>query len=470
MARVLQTGFEFPGTGPNLGTGTNTGASWVTGSSISLLGLPVSSISSGSQIVKTGGTGFGAYSAAHRSLTDIGGSCYASVSGSDLTGIRASFDNGISEGVIGFAYKPNNSYGYGLYFGALNSSGQYIFTLRNHFGKFYLSTGQGYSAINQTTQESSTALIGSSSGSMDINVWSWVTIEFKIHPTSGYIRVYVNSLAGSSTPIINITNWSPGATIGAYRLSSTAYYVIDSKPFLIDDICINSKSISFASAAGSLSSGNTITGATSGATASVTYVENLDSTYGGSGMGRVTVSGITGTFSNGEIISNGSGWSATVRLAGGDFSGLDYNSGRMGETYLIGLSLSADRSIEMTGSDGNTVNNYQLLNEQLADDTTFTQALGVSTALDLYELDNITQNVSIISAISVNSRIKKAGDVNSAIPTIQLSGQSSYSIPIDITTALSYRKQHSIIDVNGISNEPFSKQNVNDLAVGLRFK
>ncbi len=221
---------------------------------------------------------------------------------------------------------------------------------------------------------------------------------------------------------------------------------------------------------GTLSSGNTITGATSGATASVTYVENLDSTYGGSGAGRVTVSGITGTFSDGETISNGSGWSATIRLAGGSFEGLDYNSGRMGETYLVGLSLSADRSVEMTGSDGNSVNNYLLLNEQLADDTTFTQALGVSTALDLYELENITQDVSIISAISINSRIKKAGDVNYAIPTIDIAGQKAYSTPIDITTALSYRKQHSVIDVNGLSNEPLSKQNVNDLAVGLRFK
>jgi len=470
MARVLQTGFEFPGTGPTVGTGSAIPASWVTAASMPSLGLPITAIGTAPTILKQGTSTTSTFPISHKSLTGIGGSCYALITGSNGSGITASMTNGISEGTIGFAHKPFTSTTDGLIFYALTSSGQQIFTLRYAYSKFYLVTGNATLSGTMTALDGAANLVGSYSGAPDSSVWSWITIEFKIHPTAGYIRVYVNSLGGSSTPIINVSTWAPGATIGAYKMSAVSYTIYGANAYAIDDLSVNSKSISFVSSTGTLSSGNTITGATSGATASVTYVENLDSTYGGSGAGRVTVSGITGTFSDGETISNGSGWSATIRLAGGSFEGLDYNSGRMGETYLVGLSLSADRSVEMTGSDGNSVNNYLLLNEQLADDTTFTQALGVSTALDLYELENITQDVSIISAISINSRIKKAGDVNYAIPTIDIAGQKAYSTPIDITTALSYRKQHSVIDVNGLSNEPLSKQNVNDLAVGLRFK
>jgi hypothetical protein len=470
MARVLQTGFEFPGTGPTVGTGTGIPASWVPAAILPSLGLPITATGTSVAVLKQGTSTTSTYPISHKSLTGIGGSCYAYIAGSNGSGITASMTNGISEGTIGFAYRPFSSATDGLIFYALTSSGQVIFTLRYANSKFYLSTGSGLLSGSLLSQDNAVNLVGSYTGAVDTSVWSWITIEFRIHPTAGYIRVYVNSLAGSSTPVINVSTWAPGATIGAYKMLSTSYTIYSGAAYCIDDLSVNSKSISFVSSTGTLSSGNTITGAGSGATASVTYVENLDSTYGGSGAGRVTVSRITGTFSDGETISNGSGWSATIRFAGGNFEGLDYNSGRMGETYLVGLSLSADRSVEMTGSDGNAVNNYLLLNEQLADDTTFTQALGVSTALDLYELEDITQDVSIISAISINSRIKKAGDVNYAIPTIDIAGQKAYYVPADITTALSYRKQHSVIDVNGLSNEPLSKQNVNDLAVGLRFK
>jgi hypothetical protein len=41
---------------------------------------------------------------------------------------------------------------------------------------------------------------------------------------------------------------------------------------------------------------------------------------------------------------------------------------------------------------------------------------------------------------------------------------------LDISTNLSYRKKHSIIEINQATNDPFSKQEVNDLAIGIRFK
>jgi hypothetical protein len=384
--------------------------------------------------------------------------------------MTVSMSNGIAEGTIGFAYKPFSSGATGgLNFTAVTSTGLGIFTLRNVFSKVYLFPGGGSYSTNEGTMAA--ASIANYAGNVDTSIWSWVSIEFKIHPTNGYIRVYINSIGGLSTPIINVSTWAAGATIGAYRMTGCTFMMYNSLAYYIDDVCVNSKSVSFVSSSGTLSAGNTITGGTSGATATVTYVENMDSTYGTAGAGRITITGITGTFTDGESISNGSGWSATIQLAGGDFDGLDYNSSTVGETYLIGLSLSGDRSVMMTGSDGDQVNNYLLLNEQLADDTTFVQAVGVDTALDLYELDDITQNISVISAISINTRIKKAGEINYAIPAVDIGGTTVYpSTPINITTNLSYAKKHTVIDINADQNQPFSKQNINDLAVGIRFK
>jgi len=462
MARVLQTGFEYPGTATVLGgtSGTTTVYAISGSANLILLGLPISSssIASSSYAAKTI-SGYTGGSPAHKSLSNLGGQAYLTIGGVSSTDIAFPLDNALSEGYVSFAYKPHVTNLAGLLLNFKNSSGTVLFNLRHTGGFFRLYSGNG-----------TTTLAGSSASlsSFDNSVWSWVSIEFKAYSTTGYIKIYVNSVGGTATPIIDYT-WTGG---GSNKVGAVSFgFLASGSEYMVDDLVINSKSISYTGSAGTLSAGNTITGAVSGATAIATYNESQDSTYGVSGAGRVTVSNITGHFQNGETISNGSGWSATVALAGGEFDGLDFNSAKPGETYIVGLSLSGDRTIQMTGSDGDATNNYALLNEQLADDTTYVQALGVTTALDLYELENLTQDISVVSAISLNSRLKKAGEINYAIPAIDLAGQTTYPVPpMDISTTLSYKKKHSVIDVNKNNNEPFSKQNINDLAIGIRFK
>jgi hypothetical protein len=464
MARVLQTGFEYPGTAGVMGgtSGTTTIYSITSSANMDLLGLPISTssiASTGAGIQKTISGYTGIYPP-HKSLSNLGGQAYLLVGGSGSTDINIPLDNALSEGCVAFAYKPYATNSQGLVLSFRSSSGAVLFNFRHTGSAFKLYYGA-------TTAAGS--LAGSvSAPSFDNSVWSWVVIDFKAYSTTGYIKIYINSVGGTTTPVIDYT-WTAG---GTNKVGSVSFgFNASGSEYLIDDLVINSKSISYTGSTGTLSAGNTITGASSGATALVTYNESQDSTYGVARAGRVTVSNITGQFSNGETISNGSGWSATIALAGGEFDGLDFNSTKPGETYIIGLSLSGDRTVEMTGSDGNSTNNYALLNEQLADDTTFVQALGVETALDLYELENLTQDISVVSAISLNSRLKKAGEINYAIPAIDLAGQTTYPAPpMDISTTLSYKKKHSVIDVNKNNNEPFSKQNINDLAIGIRFK
>ena len=125
----------------------------------------------------------------------------------------------------------------------------------------------------------------------------------------------------------------------------------------------------------------------------------------------------------------------------------------------------------MTGSDGNQVDNYLLLNKSVTNDSTYVQALGVSTALDLYDLENITQNITGITGISYTSRVKKAGDINTVIPAIKVGDTVQYSpSTIDITGNLSYAQKYRVIDVNSSTNEAFTKSQIDGAAVGLRFK
>jgi hypothetical protein len=457
MARILQTGFEFPGSGTAIASGTYVGLQSISAGNVPSLGIPVSS--SSNQLFKVPAGYSGSYTA-HKSVTGLGGSSYLIASGSSTTTTVGSSTVSIREGYFGFGYRQVNSAGVGIKLEAKDSSSLTLFGLYISGGNFQI-VNAGFAAS-----------VASTAVSFDTSIWSWVTCDFKIHPTDGYVKVYVNSISGNSVPLVQASiAW--GATNGIKNVSNFAFTAQNatSGVYLLDDFVVNSKSISFISSSGSIVSGNTITGATSGATAAVTAVENYDSTYGVANGGRLTIHSKTGTFVDGETISNGSGWSAEIQLAGGGEAGLDLNSAKPGETYLLGLSLSADRTVEMTGSDGNQTDNYALLNEQIADDTTYVEALGVSTAMDLYELEDITQNATVISAISVNTRLKKSGEINSAIPAINLNGTTQYSPSVlDISTNLSYRKKHSIIEINQATNDPFSKQEVNDSAIGIRFK
>ncbi len=185
MARVLQTGFEFPGTGPTVGTGSAIPASWVTAASMPSLGLPITAIGTAPTILKQGTSTTSTFPISHKSLTGIGGSCYALITGSNGSGIIASMTNGISEGTIGFAYRSTSSATDGLLFYAQTSSGQQIFTLRYAYSKFYLVTGNATLTGTMTALDGAANLVGSYSGAPDSSVWSWITIEFKIHPTAG---------------------------------------------------------------------------------------------------------------------------------------------------------------------------------------------------------------------------------------------------------------------------------------------
>jgi hypothetical protein len=91
--------------------------------------------------------------------------------------------------------------------------------------------------------------------------------------------------------------------------------------------------LQFSGATGQISAGNTITGATSGATATVTIAMLRSGTWTASGAGTLILSGVTGTFQNGENIQVGgvtkvvaaSASTAITRQPGGRLEFSNYN-------------------------------------------------------------------------------------------------------------------------------------------------
>ena len=473
MARIYQTGFELPGATPNSSLTTNSGTApgWI-GTNFTNAGMPGFNTSyssvSGFSVSNDGFAIIKSDSLSHKSVAGLGGSTWlrARYLNSAGAGRIAGFvlPYSIYDGYISFAVKPNldslNSFSFAPLYSAGNLTTSS--TMTTLAGGFEHSAGYMKGLAANRSALASPAPVALQ---LDSTVWHWVTFEFK---NGVGTKIYV-STAGSSAVLETTGLSSPvsGFAFYTYRVSGSNH------EYLIDDIVVHTPSVSFinCSSTSSLPSG-VITGSDSGATGTISNVEFSDSTYGVANAGRLIIYGVSGQFTDGEQISSAAGWTATVKLTGGGENGLDFNSGKPGQTYMLGLALNGDRSgsIEMTGSDGNQTDNYLLLNKSVLNDSTYVQAIGASTAMDLYDLSDISQSITGITGISMVTRVKKAGDINTLIPAIKIGDNVQYSNSIDITGNLSYAQKYKVIDINSSTNESFTKAQIDGAAVGLRFK
>jgi len=463
MARILQTGFEVP---PGL-TFSGTNLAWfnlngVTG--LNTLGLPVQfSQDSGSSSNYNHCTLTNpANSGSHKSVTGLGGSAVLQFGYQDRVGANFDLPFSAKEGFFSFAVKA-----VATFYDNIPADPGYSFKISLWNGGTLLAGGYQHSASNlHVTSSVVNGTLASPAPVplvLDTSIWHWVTLGWTETTTS----LWVNT-AGSS-PVLTYTGLTSGLNRIKIRMNGTA------QPFAIDDVVVHVPTISFENCS-SISSAPTgvITGSNSGATANITTVDFSDSVYGVANTGRLYVYGVTGTFQNGEQISNSDGsWTATIKFAGGGEGGLDINSGKPGETFIYSLSLTGDKAggIQMTGSDGNQVNNYALINEPLANDTTYVQAAGLDTALDLYTMSDLPSTIQSVTGISITTRAKKAGAIGKLIPAIDINNSVQYpGTPIDISTDYIYKKRFKVIDVNDVTNDLFTREQINNANIGLRFK
>lgn len=88
MARVFQTGFEFPGTGTLATSGTYIGHQYISAGYVPSLGLPIASSGNNVNKVPEGYTGT---HTSHKSITGLGGSSFLALYGAGTVTSLSSF-------------------------------------------------------------------------------------------------------------------------------------------------------------------------------------------------------------------------------------------------------------------------------------------------------------------------------------------------------------------------------------------
>jgi len=187
-----------------------------------------------------------------------------------------------------------------------------------------------------------------------INTWYLLEYEVFLHDTLGVFKVWVDDVL-----IIDFSGDTYNGTVDAGRLQLAG----DNTPHW-DDIAVNSITMRYdTEASGPFTVGETITGGTSGATADITILQDDGTT------GVLTLHGWDGTaFTDGETITGGtSSTTAQVDAPNAAFvNGFEPNSGRIGNEFIVAVPPNANgTNSALTGSDGNSTDNYLLVDERV---------------------------------------------------------------------------------------------------------
>ena len=214
--------------------------------------------------------------------------------------------------------------------------------------------------------------------------WYLAEAEIFVHDTLGVFKVWIDDVL-----IIDFSGDTLDGTTEMGKLilsgNDTPYW---------DDIAVNSITMRYdTEASGPFSLDETITGGTSGATADITILQDDGTT------GVLTLHGWDGTaFVDGETITGGtSSTTAKVDAPNAAYvNGFEPNSGRIGNEFIIAIAPNANGTTSgLTGSDGNSTDNYLLVDEI------------VSTA----------SPADYVDATAVNQKDTYKGDVSGSLPT-----------------------------------------------------
>jgi hypothetical protein len=277
-----------------------------------------------------------------------------------------------------------------------------------------------------------------------INVWYLLEFEVFLHDTLGVFKVWIDNEL-----IIDFSGDTYNGTVDAGKLQlggdNTPYY---------DDIAVNSITMRYdTEASGPFTLGETITGGTSGATADITILQDDGTT------GVLTLHGWDGTaFTDGETITGGaSSTTAQVDAPNVAFiNGFEPNSGRIGNEFITAIAPNANGTNSgLTGSDGNSTDNYLLVDERVTTGSpaTYVDAT-VAAQKDTYKYDvsgslpsavteitflgTATYAQSSLTGIDGYNTVVRVGGVDNDGPREGLSASFALAvnpIPLDVTIA-----------------------------------
>lgn len=350
---------------------------------------------------------------------------------------------------------------------------QPVYSFENRYNESQVSvrldTSTGQALIYRKNYHGSgKTLLGTSTNTFPIN--QWVLFEFHIYidNTNGFVRIYIDN---SDTLFYEVTS------VDTQEDSEGGISNLKLHPTTLggmDDIAINAPTILYDGGTGSAPvAGNTITGGTSGATATITAVE------GNATSGRLWLENVDvdpNPFQDNEIIS-GSGFSASVNAPHSSYvNGLEPQSWRVGDGYIVGMRPNADDTIGCDGSDGNQVNNYQLVDDPAgALSSVDFVSTGTLNTGDLYDIESFTDigfssgQVSTVNAVNVRTYSRKSGgSINDIEIAINSNVTTDYSpeSPLPVDWAL----RDWTWSYNPDDNEAWEEADINALIAGFRFQ
>lgn len=257
--------------------------------------------------------------------------------------------------------------------------------------------GLGDSTI--TIRRGST-ILATAAQPLGLNMWRLIEIEVFLDNINGFVKVWVDQGNKSGTPWVEASGDTTEPGGGLARIS-----IKNLNANKIDDLSINSITMSVDGVSGTFQAGETITGGTSGATAVITAVEISV------GAGVLVLQEWNGTaFQDNETITGGtSGATGLVNAPTSDYkNGFEPNSGHIGNEFLVLMRPNANgNSSQLIGSDGDSIDNYLLVNDVPTDSIDYVETTTAGSR-DTYKIDASTvlppaSQVSKITMVQVHS-------------------------------------------------------------------
>lgn len=349
-----------------------------------------------------------------------------------------------------------------LYFNTSSASRDFTFTWFNsgtELGHIRFVPNTGTISIYTST---TTLQASSSTGAFPTFSVFRFEIRVRIADVGGLIEVYVNDNGTYTSPKVSFSgDTKPGAdtTIDSFGVGilTTAF---------LDDWCVNSITLKYDGlTGGTFSAGDTITAA-GGGSATVTS----DEVNGTEGV--LVIHNWNGTdFINNESFDNGGGVSGSVDAPNSSYVyGLEPNSWGPGDGFVVALVPNANgATTQLSGSDGNQTNNYELVDEIPPDDNTSYVYAVADGEFDTYGMSNLPASADTINSVNVVTWASKDGAViNNVEHMLRISSTdysgSAKSLPV------SYDNVSTIFDLSPATADSFTASEINSLEAGLKFK
>jgi len=226
---------------------------------------------------------------------------------------------------------------------------------------------------------------------------SYIEVHVYIHDVSGFVHVYVDG--DHSTPYVT---WTGDTKPGAETDIDEVWFGANNDLNTFDDYYVSSITLAYDGVAGGpFTPGDILTGATSGATA-VVYSDNVAGGY-------LVLHTWDGTaFQDNEQIADVAGATADAHAPSAHYvSGFEPGSLLLGAVYYLEVAPTGDSAqIDFVGSDADSIDNYQLVDETPASDADYVEGLVVDE-MDRYSSTGVAL-ANIISA-QVRARVQHTG-------------------------------------------------------------